>query len=60
MSEFSPSDLNDLKRSVERIAEQLRGGVWSEGVGRNLDRMSSRLDDIKSLLSQISNKLDRR
>ncbi len=60
MSDISRSDLQGIEKQLDRIAGKLDGGLFTQDPARNLERIADRLNDVKSLLQEISRKLEKR
>ncbi len=60
MSDFSRSDLGGVERQLDRIAEKLSGGMFSQTPGTYLQQMNRQLDEVINLRKEVSGKLDRR
>ncbi|MBL8551478.1 MAG: hypothetical protein JNJ73_15945 [Hyphomonadaceae bacterium] len=59
-SDSTGQHLERLTRQMEQVAESLKTSFGVSRASDNLEKIVSRLDDMKSLLRDIANRLDRR
>jgi uncharacterized protein Yka (UPF0111/DUF47 family) len=54
------SDLRTVERLLQEIVNKLSSGLFSSNPADNLQRMTHQLDEVVSLLKDVSRKLDKR